>query len=126
MLGHCDVCRTVHEAPHVPIAEAATVSMASGSIISSGRIISGRLRSLARDGRLFDVLPLNPAALKNSQGAREAFCSVRIGVFGQPKSIRTGEGGEWENAVWAALRPGHRIKLQFQVVGAHPVDSRAP
>ena len=29
-----------------------------------------------------------------------------------------GEGGKWKNEFWAELRPGRRVKLLLQVVGA--------
>ena len=43
---------------------------------------------------------------------------ARIGVFGQPKCIRTYDGGEWQNEVWADPCSERRVKLQIQGAGA--------
>ena len=59
-----------------------------------------------------------PFGSKNPQEVWDVLCASRIGVFGQPQSIRIGEGGEGKYDVWAVLRPGRRIKLQSQGVGA--------
>ena len=42
------------------------------------------------------------------------------GVFGQPKSIRMDECGEWDHEIWTDVRLERRTELRFQGVGAYP------
>ena len=77
--------------------------------------------------RVMDVLSkkslLVPVRAENLQEVRGAFRSFRLGVFGPPLSIQTGEGGEWKNELSTELRSERRIKLFFQGVGARPMGS---
>ena len=57
---------------------------------------------------------------KHPQEARAAFLSSWAGVFGIPKSLHLGEGGERKNDLWRDLCVGRRIKLVLQGAGAHP------
>ena len=64
------------------------------------------------------LLPLQP---RNSQEVRNVFRSGRPGIFGPPKSIQMGGGGERKNEVWMGPYADRRIKLQVQGVGSHPL-----
>ena len=74
--------------------------------------------------RVMDVFSkysiLARARSKNPQEVWDAFLSSWVGVFGAPKSLHLGEGGEWKNDLWRDLCVERRIKLVFQGAGAHP------
>ena len=119
VLGRCGVCRASDKAPHLPIPGTSTVLTFNGNL-QVDLFLPGDLKAL----RPMDLYPTHslsmPARPKNPQEVRDSFRSARVGVFRQPKSVQTGEGGDWKNDVWADLCSGRRTKLQFHEVGARP------
>ena len=57
---------------------------------------------------------------KNPQEVWGAFLYSWAGVFGNPGSLHSDEGGERKDGLWRDLCVGCRIKVVFQGVGAHP------
>ena len=115
--GQCDVCRAFDAAPHVPIAGTSTVSMFDGKL-QADSLFLGNLIALNAAG----VCPMysHPAPRRSKcyKGAPAAFCSAGARVFGDPKCVQMGEGGEWENGVRTYPGSARRIRIQYQGVGA--------
>ena len=113
------MCGAFDVAPHVPIAGTSAVSMFNEKA-QVGRLFLDDLIFAHVMGVFSDFSLLLPVQSESPREVWDVFCRGRLGTFGPPKCIQTGEGGEWKNQIWTDLCAERRIKLQFQGVGAHP------
>ena len=122
--AQCEVRQAFGKAPHTPGAGAPTVAMVNerlqADLLFPDDIVV--LHAMDVFSKYFLLIPVR---MKNPQGVRDAFCSPWVGAFDPTMSIRMDEGGEWKDDSWTESRPAGRIKLFFQGIRAHPMDSLA-
>ena len=99
VLEQRDICRVFDMAPHVPIAGMPAVSLFNGKLQVNLLLLGNAIALHSMDGFSEYALPV-VAPSKNPQEVRHASRGARVGVFGQPKRIHRGEGGEWKRGVW--------------------------
>ena len=96
VLGQCKVRRAFDKAPHAPIAGTPTASV-SNEKLQADLLFPGDLIAL----RAMDVFSKYSLLIPvRSEGPPEVWDFIsdsRIGVSGQPQSIRTDEGEEGQN-----------------------------
>ena len=94
----CEVRHYFGKAPHVPPAGTSTAPMFNEKLQANPAFLGDLIAFRAMD--VFSkYLLVKPVRSKNPHEVRGVMCNSRVGVFGQPRSIRMDEGGEWKHQV---------------------------
>ena len=96
VVRECEICRAFDVAPTTP---------ASGTSSASSSNEKAQVDLLFLDDlivlHVLDIFSrhslLVPVRSKSPERVWDSFCALRIAVFGKPRIIQMGEGGEWEN-----------------------------
>ena len=119
VLEHCGTCRAFDNAPHVPNVGTPTAEAFNEKAHVDLLFLDDIIALHAMDTSSKNSLLL-PDQTKNPQEVSAAPCGCWLGSFVPPKSNQMDAGGDWKHEIRPDLPAEHRIKLQFQGVGAHP------
>ena len=105
--------------PRVQIAVTSVASAFNGKLqVESPRL--GDAIAFRAKGAFPKYSLLVPVRYEKHPEARNVFRSLRIAIFGRPKSMRPDKAGDLGREIKTDFRTGRLFKLQFRGAGAHP------
>ena len=117
VVRECEICRAFDLATAIPVSGASMASSFNEKVLADLLVLSDPTVAHVLD--LFSRYPpLVPVRPTNLGDVWDTSCASWIAVFGEPRIMQMGEGGEWKNDLRIDFRADRYFKSQREGAGS--------